>query len=112
MFSISIIAPDASFEVTRGTPQITGNAKGSTSDHKLYICGSCASALYAENPALPGSKIVRMGCLDDAEVIEQAKPVAEFWTKRRPSWLPAVEGAIQNVEMERVGEMQTAQQKT
>lgn len=59
------------------------------------FCPRCGSRVL--DTADPDSTLVelRTGSLDDAPF--ELKPDSETWVERRESWLPPVEGAVQNV---------------
>lgn len=39
---------------------------------------------------------VKIGCVDDEEILKTFVPEVEIFTRNRPNWVPAVEGAVQN----------------
>jgi hypothetical protein len=60
------------------------------------FCPRCGSRLI--DTADPDRTLVeiRIGSLDDAPF--ELKPVDETWVKRRESWIPPVDGAVQHEE--------------
>jgi hypothetical protein len=76
--------------------ELTGEL--TTYDRRSF-CPRCGSRLL--NPVDPEDGVIEiaLGTLDDAPF--ELKPEAELWTKRRESWIPAVEGAAQYDENRR-----------
>ena len=60
------------------------------------FCPLCGSRL--PDPVGPGDTLIeiRLGSLDEAPF--ELKPESEIWVKRRESWIPPVEGAVQHDE--------------
>ena len=76
-FSLTVLAPPDSFEVTRGEPVI-GGLHG---PHRQYFCPHCMSWLFTRaDDALVG---VRTPMLDDPSGLE---PFVEFVTADRMPW--------------------------
>lgn len=51
--------------------------------------------MSVEADAIPGLLIVKSGTVDGQDVLDHNKPVAEIYTKRRPTWCTAFESAAQ-----------------
>jgi len=43
----------------------------------------------------PDIAVVKVGCLDGDDVMEKLGPKVEMFTRSRPGWVCAVEGAVQ-----------------
>jgi hypothetical protein len=60
------------------------------------FCARCGLRLLDLTDAAEGVIEIRIGSLDDAPF--ELTPRTEIWVKRRESWIPAVDGAIQYEE--------------
>ena len=70
------------------------NADSGSRMHRRF-CPACGTHLFSEAESRPHLIFVRVGSLDDPEIV---RPVATIWTSQAPSWacfdpdLPEVEG--------------------
>ncbi|RMZ08868.1 hypothetical protein D0860_04512 [Hortaea werneckii] len=96
-FSMGTVVTNTSFNLERGEPKQRSIVGGSGASMTLSHCGDCGCHLWVEWPLLPQKKVVCSGAIDggDAFELEEIRPCAEVWVKRRPSWLCALEGAAQ-----------------
>lgn len=70
--------------------------KGNTMTN--YFCSTCGSLMYRKGDGFPGTSIMRIGTVDDLNLIEtKLKPRIEQFTKDRVAWLHGAEG-VQQVE--------------
>lgn len=60
------------------------------------FCPRCGSRLLDTSDAGGALVEIRLGSLDDAPF--ELPPADETWTRRRESWLPPVDGAVQHRE--------------
>nr|CEG03781.1 unnamed protein product [Fusarium acuminatum CS5907] len=61
-----------------------------------YFCGTCGSLLYRKGGGFPGMLIMRLGTVDDFNLVEgKLKPDVEQFTKDRVAWLYPAEGVPQ-----------------
>lgn len=61
-----------------------------------HFCGDCGCTIYKTHESFKDSVIVLAGTLDGPEELEKCRPDAELFAKKhRVSWLPCVEGAVQ-----------------
>ena len=67
----------------------TGNAMTS------YFCPDCGSTLYRKTSHSENVVAVMIGGIDGLRAIEEGKPQVEIFTKYRPAWILAVQGAEQ-----------------
>lgn len=51
--------------------------------------------MFVEGDAMPGMVIFKTGTLDDRSVLDSLKPMAEIYTKDRPSCMPAMPDVVQ-----------------
>jgi hypothetical protein len=95
--SVNIDIPAANFRLTSGKlKRIRTTHKDEGFDFSIAFCQNCGSPIIAE-PHIEGYEdvvIVQVGTLDDPEILE-SKPALELNTKRRLTWIVAVEGAEQ-----------------
>ncbi|TGJ81094.1 hypothetical protein E0Z10_g7652 [Xylaria hypoxylon] len=62
-------------------------------------CDSCGTLMHRVSSGFPGITVVRTGTVEDAGLFEtKLRPRTEMFTKYRPSWLQACEGATQLYE--------------
>ena len=71
-------------------------------EKQKWFCGNCGCALFTRPMSLKGEKsFIKTGILDTApgfqgsSPLDQLKPTAEIFTKDRPSYVKAVDGADQ-----------------
>lgn len=61
-----------------------------------YFCSTCGSLLYRVSSGFPGISILRLGTVDDFNLIEtKLKPDFEQFTNTRAGWLHGAEGVKQ-----------------
>jgi len=60
------------------------------------FCPRCGSRVIDTSDPDGALVEIRLGSLDDAPF--ELRPDDEIWVKRRESWLPPVEGAVQHYE--------------
>jgi len=63
------------------------------------FCARCGSSLLDLSGLEDGIIEIRVGSLDDAPF--DLTPQTEIWVKRRESWIPPVDGAVQHEESRR-----------
>lgn len=60
------------------------------------FCKTCGTVMYRVGTGFPGTFIMRIGTVDDANLAEGVlKPRVEQFAKDRPSWLPPARGVEQ-----------------
>ena len=70
----------------------------SSFDRRAF-CARCGSRLLDLSDLDDGIIEIRVGSLDDAPF--DLTPQTEIWVKRRESWIPPVDGAVQHEESRR-----------
>lgn len=65
--------------------------------NKHFFCPTCGSGLYTELEVMPDMTCVKAGSLDNKEANLDGKIDVEFYVKDRPTYLPALEGAKQEL---------------
>lgn len=83
--------------MTKGTPKKFAKTADSGKTITSFFCGDCGSTLWRETETYGNTKIVKVGTMDSPDTLEDAKPAVELFVVNRPSWLPALGGAAQNV---------------
>ena len=63
------------------------------------FCGDCGTTLFREGQAMPGTRFLKAGILDDPNCINTFKPQGEIFASRRVSWLKPISGAAQKQEL-------------
>lgn len=93
--SLNLIIPTDNFKVVSGET-LKWQRKGSSGGNVTYNnCAKCAALLFVEADSVPTAKIVKLGTVDDEDVLQKSRPVSEIWTKHRLSWCPGWEGVPQ-----------------
>lgn len=81
--SISMMVKNADFEVLQGATEHFEKKADSGNVIVMNFCVHCHGWLWNE-PAMPGTKVVRAGSLDD---LNWAEPIGNIWTESRPAWV-------------------------
>jgi hypothetical protein len=81
---------------------LSGKAKNYTrkgisgKDLTYNMCDNCGSLVFVEAESVPESKIVKLGTIDDDEILNTlGYPTVEIFTKDRLAWLQVLPGAAQ-----------------
>jgi hypothetical protein len=101
MFASNFAIKDTHLKHLRGQENMTLystsksiGTKGNTMTN--YFCKTCGSLLYRKGDGFPGMSILRIGTVDDFNLMEtKLKPRVEQFTKDRASWLKGAEGVMQ-----------------
>jgi hypothetical protein len=88
-FGMSLIVPEASFQLVVGKPQSFTRDADSGSTVTCYFCGSCGTRLYHDPESRPGSVNIKAGTLDDTSWLA---PNLHVWTRSKQPWVPIPEG--------------------
>ena len=83
--------------MTKGTPKQFAKTADSGNTITSFFCGDCGCTLWRETETYGNTKIIKVGTMDSPGTLEDAKPAVELFVANRPSWLPALGGAAQNV---------------
>jgi hypothetical protein len=81
---------------------IEGNLKtftlGVDSGHQMtsFFCDTCGSTLYRKTSKFHTGAAVMIGGVNGNEVMFASKPQIEIYTRNRPEWVAAIEGAEQH----------------
>ncbi|KAF1977297.1 DUF636 domain protein [Bimuria novae-zelandiae CBS 107.79] len=98
-YSTNAIFPGNQFKLTQGTPKQHAKTANSGNQITSYFCGDCGSTMWRETSASEGTKILKVGTLDDASAMADAKPVTELFSSSRAPWVLAIPGAQQKDAM-------------
>ncbi|GFF91527.1 hypothetical protein IFM53868_06536 [Aspergillus udagawae] len=63
------------------------------------FCSDCGTTLFREGQAMPGTRFLKAGILDDPTCLNAFKPQGEIFVSRRVDWLSPVPGASQKQEL-------------
>ncbi|PSN68051.1 hypothetical protein BS50DRAFT_600017 [Corynespora cassiicola Philippines] len=97
MFTSGFIIDDDYLKHIRGQSNLKSYAqKETTIGHNLmtnFFCNTCGSLMYRVSERLPGHSILRLGTVDDFNLVEtKLKPTMEAFIKDRVSWISGVLG--------------------
>ncbi|KAF1918296.1 Mss4-like protein [Ampelomyces quisqualis] len=97
MFTSAFVIDDKFLKHLRGQSQLKAFAQSSfIASHTLmtnYFCSTCGSLMYRIAARLPGHSILRLGTVDDFNLVEtKLRPRTEVFMKDRVSWFPGVPG--------------------
>jgi len=96
-FALNILWPDETLEVLSGklsTWDKTANSGNTITNHS---CSQCGSLLYRTSNGYPGTIVIKAGCMDGVDAAKEYVPQVEIFTRSRVPWVPAVEGAKQEI---------------
>ena len=83
------------FKLVEGTPKEYTKVADSGNPITSHFCGDCGSTLWRDGPSFPDEKVIKVGVVDDAEVLNAAKPAVELFPQERAAWLPQMEDTPQ-----------------
>ncbi|KAL8920769.1 MAG: hypothetical protein Q9208_006099 [Pyrenodesmia sp. 3 TL-2023] len=98
-YSTNVIVPGDGFSVTNGTPKTYTKRADSGKTMTSHFCGDCGSTLWRGGETFGDARIVRVGVMDDAGVLNDAQPAVELYAVDRVQWVPPVAGAEQKQAM-------------
>jgi len=98
-YSTNFIVPEDGFKVTSGKPKTITKTADSGNEITSHFCGDCGSTLFRDGASFPGSKIIKVGVMDDAEVLNDGKPMVELFAPERVNWVSEIGGAAQKDAM-------------
>ncbi|KAL1629200.1 hypothetical protein SLS56_005535 [Neofusicoccum ribis] len=98
-YSTNIIVAGNGFSVTKGTPKQFSKKAESGKTITSFFCGDCGSTLWRESETFGDARIIKVGVIDGASAMEDAKPAAELFVRDRVSWVPAIAGLEQKEAM-------------
>ncbi|KAH6633291.1 Mss4-like protein [Boeremia exigua] len=87
------------FKITKGTPKQHKKIADGGNEMISNFCGDCGSTMWREGATFPGKRIVKMGTLDDTDIVDNLTINAELYSGNRPKWVNAQEGADQKKGM-------------
>jgi hypothetical protein len=95
-FSLNFIMSTDTLKVVKGELKTWGFIVESGNFMSNHCCGECGSLLYRTSTGFPGKMAIKIGCVDDDDLVKSFVPDVEIFTRNRASWVPAIEGAVQN----------------
>jgi hypothetical protein len=96
-FALNILWSTDLLEVVSGTLSTYSKVAESGNTITNHSCGKCGSLLYRTTTGYPGTMVIKAGCIDGVDAAEEYKPDVEVFTRSRVSWVPAIEGAKQEI---------------
>jgi hypothetical protein len=90
-FRANIAARADRFRILTGKPREYVKVADSGARRVHAFCQNCGSPVYSRAAENPQTYSLRVGALDRREAL--GRPIRQIWTKRRLSWIPAIEGA-------------------
>jgi hypothetical protein len=96
-FALNILFSTDTLTTTSGTLHTWTKKVDSGNEMTNHICADCGSLLYRTSTGYPGKMVIKAGCIDGFDAAEEFVPDVEVFTRSRLSWVPAVEGAKQEV---------------
>ncbi|KAF1831953.1 hypothetical protein BDW02DRAFT_571525 [Decorospora gaudefroyi] len=98
-YSTNAVYPEDVFKVTKGTPKQHKKTAEGGQEIISNFCGDCGSTMWREGKTFAGKRIIKVGTLDDTSILDNFKTNAELFTKNRPKWVGAQDGAAQKEGM-------------
>jgi hypothetical protein len=96
-FALNILYSDETLKAEKGALKTYEVTAGSGNTIVSYFCDDCASLLYRKSLGYPGTMVIKAGCIDDEDAPTTYVPDIEVFTRSRVPWVPAIEGAIQEI---------------
>ncbi|SCV70483.1 BQ2448_1877 [Microbotryum intermedium] len=101
MFASNFIVLDSHLKHLRGEANLSswGQAGTIESGNRMtnHFCKTCGTLMYRVSEGFPGSKVLRIGAVDDFTLHETVlKPSMEQYVKDRVGWLKPAEGMRQS----------------
>ncbi|PKX88647.1 GFA family protein [Aspergillus novofumigatus IBT 16806] len=97
MFASNFVIKDEHLKHIRGQSNLKTFSQNKTiASHAVmtnYFCNTCGSLMYRVADRLPGASILRLGTVDDFNLVEtRLKPTIEIFVKDRVGWFTGVSG--------------------
>ncbi|PQE28677.1 hypothetical protein CJF32_00003854 [Rutstroemia sp. NJR-2017a WRK4] len=111
-FCLNVTYPSDKLETLSGSLVEYSRTAASGETITSHSCGTCGSLLYRDTTRdvlfitlyllmrlvrFPGIIVIKAGCMDSKTAVEDFKPDIEIFTRTRASWVPAIEGAKQEL---------------
>jgi hypothetical protein len=101
-FSLNYFMDASSLKIVSGTLSTWTQVVNSRNDMTNHCCGKCGGLLYRTSTGYPGMMAIKVGCIDTVDgvatdVTKNYVPDVEIFTRTRVPWVPAVEGAKQEI---------------
>lgn len=96
-FALNILYSDETLKAEKGMLKSHSITAGSGNTITSYFCDDCASLLYRASSGYPGTMVIKAGCIDDEDAAMTYVPDIELFTRSRVPWVPAIEGAKQEI---------------
>jgi hypothetical protein len=90
LFHYGVMVPEEGFRIEGELRSFASKSDAGRTISREF-CPVCGSGVLNRLEVAPKRVVLRAGTLDDALTV---KPVFEIYTRSRPAWLPAREGAL------------------
>ena len=97
MFSTNLAIPYDALRLDSGNDMLMTFVKTYTATGNAginYFCANCGTTLWMETRSVPNTRFLKAGIMD-MDVMNRARPAAEFFSPNRVVWIEAVHGASQ-----------------
>ena len=88
-FSLNGVLSRDGFRLVKGRLKKWTKTADSGNRLDCYFCPECGNRIYHQNPANPDSVALKLGTLDNTDVID---PRVHIWTSRKQNWYQIPEG--------------------
>ena len=89
-YSNNIIVPGENFKLVSGTPKRFSKTADSGKTITSHFCPDCGTTLFRDGETFKEAKVIKAGVLDDVNVVNNTKPMAELYAPERIKWVAAV----------------------
>ncbi|TVY46861.1 hypothetical protein LOCC1_G002786 [Lachnellula occidentalis] len=96
-FALNILWSTDELKVLSGELKTWSKVANSGNTITNHVCGECGSLLYRSSDGYPGTIVIKAGCIDGKDAAKEYVPQVELFTRSRVPWVPAIEGAKQEV---------------
>lgn len=96
-FALNILYSDETLKIEKGSLKSYEVTAGSGNTIVSHFCDDCGSLLYRVSKGYPGTMVIKAGCIDGEDAAMTYVPDIELFTRSRVPWVPAVEGAKQEI---------------
>lgn len=96
-FALNILWSTDTLEVKSGKLSTWGKEVNSGNFMTNHSCSRCGSLLYRTSTGYPGMMAIKAGCIDGVDAAKEFVPTVEIFTRSRVPWVPAIEGARQEI---------------
>ncbi|TVY32298.1 hypothetical protein LSUB1_G008468 [Lachnellula subtilissima] len=96
-FALNILWSTDELKVLSGELKTWSKVANSGNTITNHACAECGSLLYRTSDGYPGVMVIKAGCIDGKDASSEYVPQVELFTRSRVPWVPAIEGAKQEI---------------